>query len=203
MLEFIGAMFVFGTIGWWVFFGLLWFILMILAEGERAGWSWILVIAFIAGMEFIGDAQIISTFTSNIPKYLMYFALFFVIGIVWAYIKFSLKMMVVKKAGEAAEIAWNEIPEDDNRKKNKSEDKIEELKSAYITNRMDAANAYKGRDLSKYRKSIVTWITCWPPSVLWTLLDDPIRKLGRWIYDAALENSFRGIMKKSLGKYAE
>jgi len=33
-----------------------------------------------------------------------------------------------------------------------------------------------------YKGRIIAWIVYWPPSMFWTLLNDPIRKLGRQIY---------------------
>ena len=39
-------------------------------------------------------------------------------------------------------------------------------------------SAYKGR--------IIAWLVYWPPSMFWTLLNDPLRRLGNWLYHNVL-----------------
>lgn len=43
----------------------------------------------------------------------------------------------------------------------------------------------------QYKGRIVSWIIYWPPSMFWTLLNDPIRKIGKAIY-----NWMAGTLKK-------
>ena len=35
-----------------------------------------------------------------------------------------------------------------------------------------------------FKGRIIAWIIYWPPVLFWTLLNDPLRRLGRRIYDA-------------------
>jgi hypothetical protein len=35
----------------------------------------------------------------------------------------------------------------------------------------------------QYKSRIISWIAYWPPSLCWTLLNDPIRHIGRMIYE--------------------
>lgn len=37
--------------------------------------------------------------------------------------------------------------------------------------------------VKEHKEKITTWIMLWVPSVLWFLLNDPIRRLANWIYD--------------------
>src|SRR5205823_5639912 len=38
-------------------------------------------------------------------------------------------------------------------------------------------------DPTNYKSDIIAWITFWPFSLVWTLLNDPVRRLCRRIYD--------------------
>lgn len=44
------------------------------------------------------------------------------------------------------------------------------------------AEAYK-KQAPRYHDDIKWWITLWPLNFLWTLLDDPIRRIARRIYE--------------------
>ena len=222
MFEFIGALFIFGTIGWWGIFAALWIVLVILEETERAGWCWITVIAFIVGMEHFGNANFLAHFMANMPKYFMYLGVYFVVGICWAYLKFSMKMSQGKRMIASAGNNWDEllmtdyrkrdcvkpvgelkVGEPDRRETEQDEEKLKKGRKNHIKVYLDSIRGYKGTKLRNWRKAIITWISCWPPSVIWTLLNDPIRKIAQWVYDTFMVNSFRGIMKRNLGEFAE
>jgi hypothetical protein len=36
---------------------------------------------------------------------------------------------------------------------------------------------------SRYKGQIITWMTYWPWSALWTLINDPVRRFFRWAYE--------------------
>lgn len=36
----------------------------------------------------------------------------------------------------------------------------------------------------QYKARIIAWLVYWPPSMFWTLLNDPLRRIGRIIYDS-------------------
>jgi len=38
-------------------------------------------------------------------------------------------------------------------------------------------------DPGKFKARIISWIVYWPPSLIWTLLNDPLRRIGRRLYD--------------------
>lgn len=40
---------------------------------------------------------------------------------------------------------------------------------------------------SKFQARITAWIVYWPPSLFWTLLNDPIRRIGRLIYEGVAD----------------
>ena len=64
---------------------------------------------------------------------------------------------------------------------------------------------YHGNKITKplarrYKGQIITWMTYWPWSALWTLINDPIRRFFRWVYEqlsgvlqAISDRAFQGI----------
>lgn len=44
----------------------------------------------------------------------------------------------------------------------------------------------------KFKARITAWIAYWPPSLFWTLLNDPLRRIGRMIYEGVAD-----VLKKS------
>jgi len=39
----------------------------------------------------------------------------------------------------------------------------------------------------KFKARITAWIVYWPPSLFWTLLNDPLRRIGRMIYEGVAD----------------
>ena len=46
----------------------------------------------------------------------------------------------------------------------------------------DAISTIRVPEASKYKSTILRWMTYWPFSMLWTLIHDPVRRAFRWIY---------------------
>ena len=44
----------------------------------------------------------------------------------------------------------------------------------------------------QFKNRIISWIVYWPPSLFWTLLNDPFRRIGQLIYEAVTK-SLKGI----------
>jgi hypothetical protein len=43
----------------------------------------------------------------------------------------------------------------------------------------------------KYKGRITAWLVYWPPSLFWTLLNDPLRRIGRLIYEGVAKSLAR------------
>ena len=40
----------------------------------------------------------------------------------------------------------------------------------------------------QFKNRIISWIVYWPPSLFWTLLNDPLRRIGQLIYEAVTKS---------------
>jgi len=59
----------------------------------------------------------------------------------------------------------------------------EHEKDTYVRDFFGRVTSIGKPEPEHYKGRIVSWIVYWPPSMFWTLLNDPIRKIGRAIYN--------------------
>lgn len=209
MSEFLAAVLIFGGFWFWTFSVLAFFVIMAFAENEKNFWAFLTLGIFIVSMEWAGSTNILNTIVSNPWVIVKWTALYFVAGSVWSIIKWF--SYVRNKAIDFGKYKLAYLTEcnsiftakadangekftliDVNVKTPIPADAIEHFKSflrnvgymKYSTESIiPLATSNKDR--------LVSWIIWWPTSALWTLINDPIRKLAEKLY-----GSLQGIYSK-------
>jgi len=200
MSEFLAAVLIFGGFWFWTFSALAFFVIMAFAENEKNFWAFITLGVFIVLMEWVGSTNVLNTITSDPWFIVKWTALYFVVGSIWSVIKWfsyvnnkakdfvELKLAYIRmwnkngsKRAKTNREEFNPIEVDAKTAipKNLMEDFLSYLRSNYYMNYSDdsiipLATSNKDR--------LVSWIIWWPTSALWTLINDPIRKIAEKLF---------------------
>jgi hypothetical protein len=189
------TLFVFGTVWFWALVALECIVLFALIEGDRVGWGTLSLIATFAILKFFGDVDIIGFAKANPLEFAAGVAGYFVAGTIWSVAKwwFFLKDRREKYDELKAEFLRNNgvqgtvIPE-----------KLRapwRLQAASLTDHRGYGSASAESIIPKARNhkgKILTWMTYWPWSMVWTLINDPVKKLFRQIY-RSIQNLMQSI----------
>ena len=92
---------------------------------------------------FLGDANIKAFYSFSFYGILKFIASYFIIGIIWSFIKWYLLLLRKKETI----INCESIPSAKN-----------------------------------YKKDIIVWMSYWPWSMVWTILNDPIKRFFNYVY---------------------
>lgn len=185
----IGAIFIFGTLWFWIVSAAVFGWLIFLTEGEEAHsiFASLILVAFIWIMSSVNDISIIA----NPLLWLKWGAIYMVIGAVWSFIKWfsflykqkdklkSLKETYIKKNkiqlvdGKFSHTDWPDYA------KYLGQSYYEPNRHKTIREPTDVIPTVKGRfdDLTR-------WIIWWPMSAFWTILNDPLRRIARTMINA-------------------
>jgi len=197
MLETLATLLVFGTIWFWVIVTLLCAVAVVFLDhlerdGEEGFGALIALSLFSAALfYFCGQlkAVVIAAFANPILT-LEFVAGYFVIGLIYSFIKWYLYLRNIKEKyitfkvnwirNHLAKERWTEItnwsnppvPED------MKQDWEEELKFQTLIQMF-----VRGEILaSEHKVRITAWIAWWPISSFWTLLNDPIKKIANYLF---------------------
>jgi len=164
--------FILGGIWWWLLTALFVVTLIWEISGDRAVASFFTLGLYVAIIHFFGNATLFSTVASNPAILYIGIPVYFLSGTIWAFVKWFL--YVRRDVGEYKKnrLAFLER----NGIKNPTIDMMvpDPLKISW-------AKGYKTAipQVRHYKGEILTWMTLWPFSFVWTIIDEP----WRYIYD--------------------
>jgi hypothetical protein len=154
MFEFI----LFGSMVWfWIVFGVWALILFVSVETDRPGVATITSLAFFGVFAYWGalpgGGGVLATLAANPFTVALLLVGFFVLGTVWAVVKwwFYVRRLAEKRREqlEAGDVRYGKI---------------------------------KKPSVSENKSRIMTWMCFWPFSFIWTMIDDPVRMVFKAIY---------------------
>ena len=157
----------FGTFWFWLMAVIVFFAITALVEiDEGNGWGAFFVsFAFVALLYFFGSKEPIESMLSYVVNNpfptLMIVGLFFLFGAAWSIAKWFFFLKAERKKQWEDHVEYN---------KHALEDRKREWKPNVPTARRN-------------KSLILMWISWWPFSMVWTLLDNPLRKAFNAIYD--------------------
>lgn len=153
------------------------------------------VLITLAILKWSSFSAILSFIANNPVIIISGIGLYFVLGTLWATFKWYL--YVKKEANEINDFinskASKEIAADEMSKRSYYGISKERLLE---TNFMAAAP-----QASKHKGKITSWIAFWVPSAIWSLINDPIRKIVNGIYDSIkgiFQNISNSIFKSAI-----
>jgi hypothetical protein len=148
----------------WTVFGILFIALIALVANELWGWTTFLVLVTAAAVWFFFPAVML--LLANPWNVLWYGLIYVAIGVVWSFIKWFFHVLNAR---------------DDYKKdlqRNSRDVKIDN----YIPKAADC------------KATIIGWMAYWPWSAVWTVIDDPIRRMYKMLANL-LGSTFDGIAK--------
>lgn len=176
----------FGTLWFWVVAVAVFFIMTAFLENEKSFFAGLTFIGAMVAFYFMGNSGMLAWIKHN-PLTLLYYFLGYVgIAGVWALVKWYL---FVTGENEKYEEAKTQFLKD-----NKATALTQALKVKWTKH---VEEGYYARDSYSYPRNaflypapqardhkarVLSWMTYWPCSAFWTLLNDPIRRLMRLIY---------------------
>ena len=189
------AWFAFLSFGWWIGLVVIVCFLVLLEEAEQAGWLWCVVFVFLALSDYFGGSRMFVWIWDNWQTSLVAVGAYVSIGVIWSVIKFRFRTGKIKKKIALARVEYG--------KKSAPAQSIDEFIDSYLHSNLKIwrRHGWHGsmRDIRYHKRAIITWMTCWPPSVIFTLLNDPIRKFFSFLYDNVLRNSFKRMLDRAIG----
>lgn len=168
----------FGSLGFWLL-SILTIIVIIACLEYENGFKASLTMIMFLGLMFIANHLSFQSIVQWNWRYIIGFIIGYVIlGVVWSVVKWY--FYVSNKVEQYVELKslWF--------RNNSNATELTELSAGqkekfaeYISRRPDASAAPQA---SQNKSTILMWMTYWPFSAVWTLINDPIKKLFRMIY---------------------
>lgn len=169
-------------------------------ENEKGALATVSFIAYVIGLHLLTNFNVIHWFMDNLNWILLSALCYFIVGAVWGVLKWSL---FVSKIGFETEEHYRRHRARflrDNKVDNSDLDSsvpeaLKETWQEYLKESLYHIN-FKPLRPGEYRSTILTWMSFWPASLLWTLVNDPVRAIFRHIY-AYLSITLENISKRA------
>lgn len=201
----------FGTLGFWLALAVVTVVAIAFLEFERNFFAFVSVLATFAFLHLVGAWDVIGFVKNNQWAFALYLAGYFAAGAVWSLMKWKLfvnrsielynesRSKFTEQRGLSADAEFTPQQKVDwlnqitgYHSHNAAFDIYETINFKHASTDASAAamvDNCKGR--------ILAWISYWPWSLLWTVVDDPLRKICRKIYQS-LKGLYVGIAKALL-----
>ena len=166
-----------GAIGFWVFFGVICLILIALVEHERIGWSTLLLIGTLLFFQLGTSFKPFSLLSAHPVWGALTVLGYFVAGAAWCIWKWWFFVKAKRREYDEKKRRFLEangvghlrtVPEN-------LRDTWRDMNQLPYDTPKPMPSRHKGR--------IMTWLVYWPWSFVWTIIDDPIKRMFRAIYD--------------------
>lgn len=166
----------------WSLFFIEFFLLTWFVEEEWGPASLVSLLIFMVLIWWLADIPIWSWIRDNPGTLFKWFVAYVVIGIGWTTGKYYFVLSKVRNRIKALR---------------KRYDAIKHTEKTSWTDYVSRNSSYE--DFDSTATQLVFWASFWPPSMFWTLLNDPIRKLFKFlIYDVFI-GVYRKMYKKMVG----
>jgi hypothetical protein len=189
------AGFVLGAAGWWII-SIGCFIWLIIAV-EKHSWisSLICAVLYIVFMQFLAKSDLFGHVIKHPLATFLYILSYFVIGFTWSFVKWWLFVgKLMEKRAQLNKKFLNEY---------KTRNRESEMNSKDMKEKWATELRYADLDktsISENKTKISVWVMYWPISLIWSLVDDLIKKIikqlvifFKGIYDAITNIMMRGV----------
>ncbi|MDO8599090.1 MAG: hypothetical protein Q7S02_03195 [bacterium] len=185
------AFFAIGTFWFWTLAVIASIILLVTAEYEKPGWATITCIATGVILAFFGDFNVLTETVEHPLTALAVFGGYIVVGVLWSFGKWwfyvhRLKREYVKERNGFL-------------KGHHATSMSQALKTRWRENNQYRQFPPKAKN---HRSRILTWMMYWPWSAVWTLINDPIRRLFREIFEW-IQGIYEHIVQRAFADVAD
>lgn len=167
----------------WVLIAFEFMLFLAFIEYEKGFWATVTMVGTLAGLQYLGGVPIVPYVVEHPVLTAMWVGGYFLVGTVWGIVKWW--FFVTDNKGR-----YNQARAEFLQRKNVTTKEIpENLKKEWKEFVDRASSRYEDRFVVtplayNYKKKILIWMTYWPWSFVWTIINDPIKKLFRRIYEA-------------------
>ena len=185
---------------WWAMIGVVFVTMLVALEKESYGWLWGIGIITLLAHEFLSDFSPIGYIVAN-PMTIVYGVIgYLVVGMNWGFVKWWFFTRAAATAyREARDRKYPNMPAGEMLTPEQRERLFNDfvIPSKYVPILTD-------RRVSNYKTRIITWVTYWPISMFWTLLNDPIKMLVKFLYHRVIKAGMIAITQMNInGSMAE
>lgn len=185
-----------GSVGFWIIMAVECALLLALIEFEKPGWGFFSIVAVIAGLKFFGDFDLIAEVRAS-PKMAVIFALgYLAAGATWAFIKWFFYVRRRREDYLEAKLQYTPTPD----RNNYHDDTKLVWEKSYERKKFLNSKGELPPLARDNKNRIILWMSYWPWSACWTLINDPIKRAFRFIYEqihASLQkisdHAFKGV----------
>ena len=191
------TLFALGTVGFYILLGLTIFFLLGAMEHRKSGSNatFVLIVALSLFFFLGGRHDLINgvNFVIDNPSVIIPIIIgYLILGIGWSFFKWYL--LLIKAKQNADERYISEIKYLKNRSKINGDGYEKELKSI-----KDACYGERSRPFASHHKGdIIAWMSWWPVSLTWFIINDPVRRSLNYIYNN-LAGTFDKMGKRIFG----
>lgn len=194
ILAFLTISFAIGTIGFWIAVVVLNLIVLVSLDNDRGTKATIVLIIALCGLQWICGVPILGWIVGNPLTALSYIILYFGLGVLWSFVK------------------WYLYVQDQARKYHEHRAEFQERKGLAAGTRNNPSpigNLAEWKEhcrqyniptealqVRRYKGKITTWIVYWPWSCLWTLINDPIRRLVNYLFEE-LQELYQSVARRA------
>ena len=178
------TLFMFGSAAFWILLVIHGIILVAFVENERPGWATASFIALVATLGFLGDFNIVKAAFGHLGLTAGFLAAYFVLGTVYAAYKWKKYVTILGK--EYDEIKVNFL----------KHEKIEgtDIPDHLLDHWQGYSQSYGGRtkfprefngvpQVEYNKRRVLAWMCYWPWLAVWTVLNDPVRRAFKLIFE--------------------
>ena len=166
----------------------------LLLEVEHWGWATATLLATGLLVQFTGVANIWGFVVHHTVDALLYVVAYLAIGVVWSFIKwFSFLMAFRDKYREIKNEFFAElgVPLDQALTKEQADQFNRRLSSYSWRWKYKGASLSTRPSATNNKRRITAWMSFWPFSVVGTVINDPIRRLFKFLFD-----TFKGLYQR-------
>jgi len=201
------ALFVFGSLWWFVVTIAFVIWAFILSEGKSLAWVVISITAYVVFLSYLGKVNVISYFFFHPVSSLLYLIGCTVIGFLWSFVKWWLLVNEIAERVRKERVDFFKLhcpdekytPETDFKKMISKKSGVK-LSDEWISYTQFKSDLREKPEVLKYIKKIRIWVIFWPFSLLRTFVKDFVRKLVdiliirfNGLYDKVTNSAFKGL----------
>lgn len=165
-----------GAIGFWLLLGISAILMSEMMDNDAPGWATITAILTVAILVVFGGFNPLSYLAAHPGEIVLGIAAYFVAGAAWSLLKWYFWLVKLRRQLDAGE-TYSRV-----------------VYTAGLRNFPPNPGDHKSR--------IMGWIALWPASMLWTLLNDPVRRAAEEIY-ARLGGTYQRISNRVFHGYSK
>ncbi len=188
-----------GTLWFWLALVLPFLFLIFFVEQERSGWAFSTILITLALFAAFGDKNLVPWVMNHPIDILEYAGAYVLAGIVWGFIRWY--FYILTKRDDYVKFRTDWIASN-------GELSDQPFPSGYTKQTVrqkfqaDAAAKDLPPRVDHNKGRLTFWMSYWPASAVWTLLNDPLSRIGRFLYNR-LGHLFQHISNAMFAKYSD